>query len=111
MLAVISYLIYVVSPAGTTSFVLIAAVLSGIWMAFFRPLSDAYSVNILSEVERTRILSVFNTLLLVSAIPAAPVAGLIYSFNPRLLFGTVAFILVAAIVIIKTKFSYGEGKE
>jgi MFS family permease len=77
-------------------------------MAFFRPLSDAYSVNILTDAERTRILSVFNTLLLVSVIPAAPIGGLIYSLHPRLLFAAVALILAAAIVIIKMKFSYGE---
>ncbi len=110
-LAVAAQLIYVISPAGTTSFVLIAAVLSGIWMAFFRPLSDSYSMNILSDTERTRILSVFNTLLLISAIPAAPLAGFIFSYSPRLLFGIVAAILFAAMVIIRKKFSYGENKE
>jgi MFS family permease len=55
-LSVIGALLYVITPYQKMSFVAVASILTGCWIAFFRPLSDAYSMNILSDSERARIL-------------------------------------------------------
>jgi MFS family permease len=107
-LSIVSAFLYVFTPLYKMSFIALASILNGIWMAFFRPLSDAYSMNILTDTERARILSVFNTLIIIAVIPAAPLAGKLYTIYPRLTFIAVGIILIITLLIIKFKFSYGE---
>ena len=103
--SVISALLYVIAPAHKGFFIATAFILNGISMAFFRPLSDAYSMNLLTDTERSRIVSVFNTIIILAMVPAAPIGGYLYLINPRLTFLVVAVIFVVSIVIMKVKYT------
>jgi len=105
MFSVVGALFYVFAPAHKGSFIAIAFIFNGISMAFFRPLSDAYSMNLLTDAERSRIVSVFNTIIILAMVPAAPIGGYLYLINPRLIFLAVAIIFVISIVIMKVKFT------
>ncbi|MFH1074349.1 MAG: MFS transporter [Candidatus Firestonebacteria bacterium] len=105
MFSVISALLYVFAPSHKGFFIAAAFILNGISMAFFRPLSDAYSMNLLTDAERSRIVSVFNTIIILSMVPAAPIGGYLYLINPRLTFLVVAIIFTVSILIMKFKFT------
>ena len=100
-----SALLFVMAPAHKGSFIALAFIFNGISMAFFRPLSDAYSMNLITDSERSRLISVMTTIIILAMIPAAPIGGYLYSLNPRLTFITVALIFAVSILIMKLKFT------
>ena len=103
--SVISALLYVIAPAHKGTLIAVAFILNAISMAFFRPLSDAYSMNLITDAERSRLISVLTTITIVAMIPAAPIGGYLYQVNPRLTFLVVAVIFVVSILIMKFKFT------
>jgi len=106
LLILLASALYLVSPARTMSVILIASVLSGIGSAFFRPLTDTYNINALPENARARVLSVLNTVMIVATIPAGPLAGRLYSYEPRLAFVAVSAALLLGLVVVLLKFRY-----
>jgi predicted MFS family arabinose efflux permease len=98
--------LYMLSPAHKMSFILVASILTGVGTAFFRPLTDTYNINALPEEARARVLSVLNTLMIVATIPAGPLAGKLYSYEPRLAFAAVSLFLLLGLVLVLAKFRY-----
>ena len=105
-LVLLASVLYLVSPAHKMSFILVASILSGAGTAFFRPLTDTYNINALPEEARARVLSVLNTLVVVATIPAGPLAGRLYSYEPRLAFAAISIILLLGLIAVLAKFRY-----
>jgi MFS family permease len=105
-LILLASLLYAVSPAQKMSFILVASILSGAGTAFFRPLTDTYNINSLPDAMRARGLSVLNTVIILATIPAGPLAGRLYEYEPRLAFLGVSFFLMAGLAIVILKFRY-----
>jgi len=96
--------LFIVSPAHTMSFILLASVLNGAGTAFFRPLADTYNINAIPERARARVLSVLNTVIILATIPAAPLAGKLYSYEPRYAFAAVTLFLFLALILLLAGF-------
>lgn len=106
LFTIISTVLYPVAPKKILWLMAIAASISGAGNAFFRPLTDAYNVNAVPEKIRPRILSILNTMIICITIPAAPIAGKLFTFNPRLvfIFSSLIFTFAFLIVLINCKF-------
>ena len=94
--------LFVVTPLKGTAYIALSYMLYGLGIAFFRPFSDSALLNLLSEGARTRLLSLSNTLVLLSSVFAGLSASVFYSISPILNFGVVtAVFLLAALIFWK----------
>ncbi len=98
-------LLFIFTPAGTLVFVMICFIMNNIWGSFWGPIAESYSMSIMEEKARARILSVYTTLQLILIAPAATLAGVLYSIKPRLLFIVILCIMLAAYSLIYFKFN------
>ena len=100
---VFSVLCLLAAPKYDMSFVMISSILNGVHAAFFFPFASTYMFNILTPKERSRSLSVINTLILAAMIPAGSLAGYAYRLAPKLVFESalVLFIISAYLVFAK----------
>ncbi|OGF50587.1 MAG: hypothetical protein A2044_02910 [Candidatus Firestonebacteria bacterium GWA2_43_8] len=96
---------YIFAPAKNMSFIVISYMIYGAGLALFRPLYDARLMNIFKEKERARLLSVFNTIVLIASLPGGLISGYLYTLYPRSLFivTTVLFLLAFLILWKKVK--------
>ena len=97
-------LLFIISPSGTVIFVLICLIINNIWGSFWGPIAESYSMSVMDEKERARILSVYTTLQLIMIAPAPAIAGYLYAGNPRLLFTVILFIMIASYGVIYFRF-------
>ncbi len=83
VLNIVACLFFVISPAGTLIWALLWAVASALSVAVFRPANDSYWANIVGDRERALILSASGALAALVTLPAAPLAGILYTTSPR----------------------------
>jgi Na+/melibiose symporter-like transporter len=103
LLSAVSAFIYVVTPSKGMSYISVSYMFYAVGIALFRPLSDSAIMNLLSGSERTRLLAIVNTLVLVVAIGAGPVTAFLYNISPALNFAAVTaiFLLSAGLLYAK----------
>jgi len=83
VLSVIAGFSFAVSPTGTVWWAVLWAIGSAASVAVFRPANDSYWANIIGDRERALIFSVSSALTALITLPAAPLAGLLYTTSPR----------------------------
>ena len=74
---------FVGSPSGTVVMALLWALASAVSSALFQPASQSYWANVVDERKRAQIYSAAAAAIALGALPAGPLAGLLYSVNPR----------------------------
>ena len=89
-------------------FVLVSFVINNIWSSFWGPIAESYSLSIMSEKARARILSVYITVQLALVAPAGMVAGKLYTLGPKLLFSVILCMTVVIYSIVYFKFKPGK---
>ncbi|GEM_PF-1243833 len=100
--------LFVITPSGTMIFVLVSFVINNIWSSFWGPIAESYSLSIMSEKARARILSVYITVQLALVAPAGMVAGKLYTLGPKLLFSVILCMTVVIYSIVYFKFKPGK---
>ncbi len=83
VLSVIAGICFAASPTGTIWWAVLWAIGSAASVAVFRPANDSYWANIVGDRERALIFSVSSALTALITLPAAPLAGLLYTTSPR----------------------------
>ena len=94
---------YIFAPAKNMSFIVISYMIYGAGLALFRPLYDARLMNIFKEKERARLLSVFNTIVLIASLPGGLISGYLYTIYPRSLFIVTTLLFLLAFLILWKK--------
>ncbi|OGF50119.1 MAG: hypothetical protein A2231_08370 [Candidatus Firestonebacteria bacterium RIFOXYA2_FULL_40_8] len=93
---------YIFAPAKNMSLIVLSYMIYGAGLAMFRPLYDARLMNIFKEKDRARLLSVFNTIVLVASLPGGLLSGYLYTLYPRSLYiATTALFLLAFLILWK----------
>jgi len=100
--------LFVLTPSGTMIFVLVSFVINNIWGSFWGPIAESYSLSIMNEKARARILSVYITIQLVLVAPAGMIAGRLYTAAPRLLFSVILCLTIAIYTIVYFRFKPGK---
>lgn len=83
LLSIAACLCFVASPAGTVWWAVLWAVGSALSVAVFRPANDSYWANIIGDRERALVLSASGALTALATLPAAPLAGMLYTSSAR----------------------------
>jgi MFS transporter, DHA1 family, tetracycline resistance protein len=99
LLSVIASLCFVISPGGTIWWAVLWAVASAVSVAVFRPANDSYWANIVGDRERALIFSVSGALTALVSLPAAPLAGMLYTASPRTPFALGIAVQVIALAL------------
>jgi len=76
-------LCFIAAPAGTVGMALLWALAGAVSSAFFQPASQSYWANVVDERRRAQIYSAAAAAIALGALPAGPLAGLLYTANPR----------------------------
>jgi DHA1 family tetracycline resistance protein-like MFS transporter len=76
-------LVFLASPAGTIWFAVLYTALAAIGAMFFQPASQSFWANIVGDRERALVFSTAGTLIILCALPAGPLAGALYTWEPR----------------------------
>jgi MFS family permease len=76
-------LFFVLSPAGTMWFVVLWTVLNALSTALYRPAEQSYWANVVGDRERAQVFSASSALMALVALPAGPLAGVVYTRYPR----------------------------
>jgi MFS family permease len=103
---------FVVSPAGTLVMALLWALAAAVSSAFFQPASQSYWANVVDERRRAQIYSAAAAAIALGALPAGPLAGLLYTANPRAPFALgIAIQIVVLGLIISLRPRAGRGAQ
>ncbi|OGF47623.1 MAG: hypothetical protein A2452_07495 [Candidatus Firestonebacteria bacterium RIFOXYC2_FULL_39_67] len=77
---------YIFAPAKSMTFIILSYMTYGAGLALFRPLYDARLINAFKEKDRARLLSAYNTIVMLPSIAIGPITGFLYTGNPRYVF-------------------------
>ena len=109
-LSVIGCVFFVVSPTGTILWAMLWAVANALSVAVFRPANDSYWANIVGDRERAMIFSASGALTALVTLPAAPLAGMLYTSSPRGPFALGIAVQVVALVLTLLLWRDGTGR-
>jgi MFS family permease len=109
-LSVIACMFFVVSPSGTILWAMLWAIASALSVAVFRPANDSYWANIVGDRERALIFSASGALTALVTLPAAPVAGMLYTSSPRGPFALGIAVQVIALLLTLVLWRDGTGR-
>ena len=102
LLCAASSALYIFAPAKNMSFMMLSFMLYGAGLALFRPLYDARLMNVFKDKDRSRLLSVYNTIVLCVSLPGGLLSGYLYTLYPRSLYiATTALLLLAFWILWK----------
>jgi MFS family permease len=73
----------ILSPAGTIIMALLWTVTAAVSSALFQPASQSYWAGVVSDRTRAQVFSMASAAITLGALPAGPLAGLLYTLNPR----------------------------
>lgn len=73
----------ILSPAGTIAFALLSTGLAAVSTALFQPANQSYWAGIVDEHTRAQVFAVGSAATALCSLPAGPLAGLLYTVNPR----------------------------
>ena len=99
-------MLYLTGPKGALSFIVVATTLNAIFSSFYNPFMASYILNILPDKERSRTISVVNTLFTLIYLPAGALAGWLFTIHPKILFAFCANLFVIAWIIVFFRFRY-----
>jgi MFS transporter, DHA1 family, tetracycline resistance protein len=101
-----SALFFVASPAGTIWFAILSTFLGAISIVLFQPANQTYWANIVEDQRRAQVFSAGTALITFFSLAAGPLAGVLYTIQPRLPFILAIFLQLIAlglILILKTR--------
>jgi MFS family permease len=106
MLWLLAASIFVLSPAQMLWLAIGWAAINAASVALFRPASQSYWANIVGDRERAQVFSASSALMALVALPAGPLAGYLYAFNPRtpFLLGIVIQVIVLGLLLTLRSF-------
>jgi MFS family permease len=89
------------SPAGTIVMALLWTVMAAVASALFQPASQSYWAGVVSDRTRAQVFAMASAAITLGALPAGPLAGLLYTLNPRAPFvlGIAIQVIVLALII------------
>ncbi len=73
----------VLSPAGTIVMALLWTVAAAVSSALFQPANQSYWAGVVADKTRAQVFSVASAAITLGALPAGPLAGVLYTLNPR----------------------------
>jgi MFS transporter, DHA1 family, tetracycline resistance protein len=97
-----SSLFFVTSPAGTIWFAILSTFLGAISLVLFQPANQTYWANIIEEQRRAQVFSAGNAVSTFFSLAAGPLAGVLYTFLPRLPFIVAILLQAMALGLILT---------
>jgi MFS family permease len=95
--------LFLASPHGTVAFALVYTALAAIGAAFYLPANQSYWANIVGDRERASAFSAGTALGLLIALPAGPLAGVLYTWRPEAPFVLCLALQALAIALIATR--------
>jgi MFS family permease len=75
--------VLMLSPAGTIVMALLWTLTAAVASALFQPASQSYWAGVVSDQTRAQVFSMASAAITLGALPAGPLAGLLYTLNPR----------------------------
>ena len=106
LLNALSALFYVFAPEKNFAFIATSYSIYGVGLALFRPLYDARLMNVFTDSNRARLLSIYNTIVMLVAAPCGTISGYLYTLYPRSLYITTVIILLLAFWILWKKVKF-----
>ena len=95
-----SALFFVTSPAGTIWFAILSTFLGAISIVLFQPANQTYWANIIEDQRRAQVFSAGTALITFFSLAAGPLAGVLYTVQPRLPFILAIFLQLVALGLI-----------